>query len=108
MSGLIQVSITVGSQSEGQRIVDALLRDRLIACGQVFGPIRSSYWWQGKIETSEEWMCLAKSREENFAEIVRSVQEMHSYEVPEIIAVPLVASDEKYAQWVEAEVNKPL
>ncbi|MGA1875548.1 MAG: divalent-cation tolerance protein CutA [bacterium] len=73
----------------------------------MLGPIQSTYWWQDRIETSQEWLCLAKSKEEKFDEISRHVKRHHSYEVPEIIAVPLAASDETYAQWIEEEVNKP-
>jgi len=102
MAGLIQVFITAGSREEGQRLVDTLVRNRLAACGQVLGPIQSTYWWQGKVESSQEWMCLAKSQEEKFDEIVRMVKELHSYEVPEIIAVPLVAVSDSYEQWMKS------
>jgi periplasmic divalent cation tolerance protein len=105
MGGLIQVSITAKSQEEGQRIVDRLLETRLAACGQLFGPIQSTYWWQGRIETAREWMCLVKSREEKFGEIVRLVKELHSYQVPEIIAVPLAAASDSYEQWLREELE---
>ena len=105
MAGLIQVFITAGSREEGARIVDALVRNRLAACGQILGPIQSTYWWQGAVESSEEWMCLAKSQEEKFGEIVRLVKEMHSYKVPEIIAVPLIAASDSYEQWVREELK---
>lgn len=106
MGGLIQVSITVGSQEEGQRIVDRLVKTRLAACGQLLGPIQSTYWWQGRIETASEWMCLVKSQEEKFGEIVRLVKELHSYQVPEIMAVPLVAASDSYEQWLRKELKE--
>jgi len=105
MAGLIQVFITAGSREEGSHIADALVRNRLAACGQILGPIQSTYWWQGKVESSEEWMCLAKSLEDKFDEIVRMVKEMHSYKVPEIIAVPLIAASDSYEQWVREELK---
>jgi len=105
MAGFIQITITVGTREEGEQLVHNLVENRLIACGQILGPIQSTYWWKGKIETAQEWMCLAKSREEKFAEVVRQVRNMHSYEVPEIIAVPLIAVDENYAHWLEEELN---
>jgi len=105
MAGFIQITITVGTREEGEQLVYSLVKNRLIACGQILGPIQSTYWWKGKIETAQEWMCLAKSREEKFAEIVHQVRSMHSYEVPEIIAVPLIAVDEDYAHWLEEELN---
>ena len=105
MAGFIQITITVRTRDEGEQLVHNLVENRLIACGQILGPIQSTYWWKGKIETAQEWMCLAKSREEKFAEVVRQVRNMHSYEVPEIIAVPLIAVDENYAHWLEEELN---
>ena len=105
MADFIQITITVGTREEGQELVHSLVKNRLIACGQILGPIQSTYWWEGKIETAQEWMCLAKSKEEKFDEIVRQVRRMHSYEVPEIIAVPLIAVDENYAHWLEGELS---
>lgn len=105
MAGFIQITIIVGTKEEGEKLVHNLVENRLIACGQILGPIQSTYWWKGKIETSQEWMCLAKSKEKKFAEIVRQVKRTHSYEVPEIIAVPLIAVDENYAHWLEGELR---
>ena len=105
MTGFIQISIMVGSREEGQRLVNGLVKNRLIACGQILGSVQSTYWWKGEIETAQEWMCLAKSKEEKFGEIVDQVKQIHSYDVPEIIAVPLIAVDENYARWLEQEVN---
>ena len=106
MDGLIQVFITAASQEEGQRIVDALVKRRLAACGQLLGSIQSTYWWRGRIECAGEWLCLVKSQEEKFGDIVRLVEELHSYEVPEVVAVPLVAVSESYGQWLREELNK--
>ena len=105
MSGFIQINIAVGTKEEGQRLVHDLLKNRLIACGQILGPMHSTYWWKGKIETAQEWMCFAKSKEEKFSEILQQVRRLHSYEVPEIIAMPLIAVDENYARWLEEELN---
>ncbi|MEW6381082.1 MAG: divalent-cation tolerance protein CutA [bacterium] len=105
MTDFIQVFITASSREEGQRIVDALVKSRLIACGQVAGPIQSTYWWQGSIESSTEWLCLAKSREDKFAGIVSLVKELHSYQVPEIIAMPLAGVSDDYAQWMREELR---
>jgi len=105
MAGFIQITITVRTREEGEQLVHNLVENRLIACGQILGPIQSTYWWKGKIEAAQEWMCLAKSKEEKFAEVVRQVRRMHSYEVPEIIAVPLIAVDENYALWLEEELS---
>jgi len=106
MTGLIQVFITASSREEGEKIVEALVKNRLAACGQLVGPIQSTYWWQGRIESSAEWLCLVKSQEDKFSEIVGLVKKLHSYQVPEIIAMPLVAVSESYEQWMREELNR--
>lgn len=103
--GFIQVFITTGTKEEAKQIINSLVRDRLIACGQVTGPIESTYWWQGTIENSQEWLCIVKSKEEKFKGIVNLVKQIHSYEVPEIIACPLTALEENYARWLEEQLN---
>ena len=71
MSGFIQINISVGTKEEGQKLVHSLVKNRLIACGQILGPMQSTYWWKGKIETAQEWICFAKSKEEKFNEILQ-------------------------------------
>ena len=105
MAGFIQITITVGTREEGEQLVRNLVENRLIACGQISGPIRSTYWWKNKIEVAQEWVCLAKSKEEKFKAIAHQVRRLHSYEVPEIIAVPVIAVDENYAHWLEEELR---
>ena len=105
MASFIQITITVETREQGEQLVHNLVENRLIACGQILGPIQSIYWWKGNIEKAQEWMCLAKSKKDKFNEIVRQVKRIHSYEVPEIIAVPLIAVDENYAHWLEEELN---
>ena len=98
-----QVSITAGSAEEADRIATALLDARLAACVQVIGPVTSRYWWEGAQETATEWLCLAKSRTELIDRVVTAVRAVHSYEVPEVIAVPIVAGDPEYLAWLRTE-----
>ncbi len=103
MSEFLQVSTTVGNEDEAQRIARALLERRLAACVQVIGPITSHFRWEGEIETSQEWLCLAKARAVHYAELEKAVRELHSYEVAEIIAVPIVQGSCQYLAWMRKE-----
>lgn len=105
MSGFIHVITTTASQDEAERIARALLEKRLAACVQIVGPITSFYWWQGKIEQSREWLCIAKSQHKLFAQIEEAIKALHSYEVPEILAVPVVAGSESYLRWLSEQVQ---
>ena len=76
----------------------------MAACVQVAGPITSTYRWQGKIETAQEWQCWAKSRREFYDEIQQAIRRLHPYEVPEILALPVLAGSVDYLAWLEGEV----
>lgn len=101
----IQVITTTASKGEAERIARALLEKRLAACVQIVGPIESLYWWQGTINKSEEWLCLAKSTLGLFSKIEETIKALHSYEVPEILAVPVVAGSENYLRWLHEQVR---
>ena len=86
------------------------LRDRWSKGGwrpaQVTGPITSTYRWQGKIETAEEWQCWAKSRRDLYPQIEQAIRRLHPYQVPEILAMPILAGSADYLAWLEAETAK--
>jgi periplasmic divalent cation tolerance protein len=107
MSGVIQVITTTASREEAERIARALVEARLAACVQVLGPITSIYRWEGAIETSQEWRCEAKSRAELYDEIERAIRRLHSYQVPEILAVPVANGSAEYLAWLDREVKRP-
>jgi periplasmic divalent cation tolerance protein len=105
MSEHIQVLTTTASREDAERIARLLIEERLAACVQVVGPITSTYRWQGEIETSQEWLCLAKSRRELYDAIEKAIRGVHSYQVPEILAVPIVAGSAHYLAWLDGEVR---
>ncbi len=74
----------------------------MAACVQVAGPIASTYRWQGAIETSQEWLCLAKTMKANYEALEAAIRELHPYEVPEILAFPIVAAHQAYLEWLAA------
>lgn len=89
MSDVLQVVTTTASREEAERLARELVTRRLAACVQVAGPILSTYRWQGQIETSQEWTCTAKTLRSHYGEVAAAIGEFHSYEVPEILAVPV-------------------
>ena len=100
-----QITISAGSEDEATRIADALLHARLAACVQVVGPVHSRYWWQGARETALEHLCMVKSRLSLVDAVVAAVRAEHSYETPEIVAVPIVAGDAAYLEWLRSETG---
>lgn len=100
----IQVMVSCASDAEAKSIVRSLLEQRLIACGQITKEIESFYRWQGQIEHSQECLLLLKTTRQVFAAVEKAVLEKHSYDVPEIIATPLVAGSEKYLSWIDEQI----
>ena len=107
MTDYIQVVTTTEHEQDAAQIARLLVENRLAACVQVAGPVTSTYRWQGAIETSREWQCTAKSRRDLFSQIEEAVRRVHRYDVPEILAVPIVAGSGAYLQWLEAELEPP-
>ena len=100
MAEYLQVLTTVGSEAEAERLGAALVERRLAACVQVTGPISSHYRWQGKVEHSTEWMCVAKTEVSRYPEVEAAIRELHSYDEPEIVATPIVAGSKGYLDWI--------
>ncbi len=106
MADYIQVITTTTSKAEAEGIARALVQQRLAACVQVLGPITSTYWWQGKIETNQEWQCWIKSRRDLYEQIEQAIRQLHSYEVPEILAVAVTAGSDSYLAWIDDELRR--
>jgi periplasmic divalent cation tolerance protein len=104
MTDAIQVVTTIASREEAERIAGELVARRLAACVQIVGPITSTYRWQGKIETGQEWQCVVKTRASRYAAVEAAIRELHSYEVPEILALAIVAGHRGYLDWLAGEV----
>ncbi len=101
---LIMIMITSGSEQEAKIIIEKLLKNRLIACGNLIGPISSSFWWKEGIETSKEYLILLKSRKNLFNKIEREVLRLHSYEVPEMIVFPIIDGSKDYLKWLNTSL----
>lgn len=97
----IIVFITASNEDEAARIARALVEARLAACVNLIRNIRSVYSWQGKIEDEAEVLMIAKTRRSLFDALSKKVKELHSYTVPEIIALPIVAGSADYLNWLK-------
>lgn len=96
----IVVMMTAADADEASRIAELLVNQRLAACVQILPEMRSVYVWQGAVQREREVLLLAKTTRANFDELERKVREIHSYETPEIIAVPVVTGSEPYLKWL--------
>jgi periplasmic divalent cation tolerance protein len=105
MSEYLQVLTTTGSEEEAEGISAALVERRLAACVQVVGPIASRYRWQGEVETAREWLCLAKTEARRYPELEAAIRDLHSYDEPEIVAIPIVGGSAGYLDWVSHSVG---
>lgn len=101
---MILVMTTTGTADEAQRIGRELVERRLAACVQVDGPITSIYRWAGAVETSTEWRLTAKTRRESFNAVAAAIRELHSYQLPEIVAIDVAGASPEYRAWVEENV----
>ena len=97
----IVVFVTAKDEAEAQKISEKLLQAKLAACVNVISNIRSVFWWEGKIDQSNEVLLMIKSQKKLFSKIVAAVKSVHSYSVPEIIALPIVDGQKDYLQWIK-------
>ena len=105
MTEYIMVFVAVGSKEEAKKIASALVENRLAACVQIIPSINSVYKWKGKICDEEELLLLIKSRLDLFDKIKAKVKELHSYEVAEIMAIPVIAGSEDFLSWIKDETG---
>jgi len=105
MDEYIVVLITAPSKKAGAEIARALLEQRLAACVNIVSPVESLYVWKGEIHDDEEVLLIAKTKRAIFEEeLVPAVRAIHPYEIPEIIALPIVVGSRQYLDWIDAEV----
>ena len=96
MADFLQVQTTTSSRAEAERISDAVIEKKLAACVQIVGPITSRYRWEGKVNRDEELLLIVKTRRSLFSGLQKRVAELHSYEVPEIIAIDIDRGSRAY------------
>ena len=101
----IFVIMTTPNKEEASKIVRGLLEERLIACANIVGPVSSVFWWQGKIDEENEVLVLMKSHKNLFERLSKRVMEIHSYDVPEIIALPIIEGAPPYLGWLKTSLQ---
>jgi periplasmic divalent cation tolerance protein len=101
----VYIVLATAPESEAERLARSLVESRLAACVNVASGLTSFYWWKGSLEESRESLLIIKTTEEALEGLIARLREMHPYELPEIIAVPVEAGLEEYLDWVRGEVR---
>ncbi len=107
MTDKVVVLVTCGSNEEAERIARALVEARLAACVNILGPVRSIYRWEGKLNDDQEVLLLIKTSRALFDQVRHTVEKAHSYEVPEVICLPIIDGAPNYLNWLTDSVSEP-
>ena len=102
----IIILVTAKDKVEAEAISQALLKEHLIACANIVSPVTSFFWWQGKVDGAQECLIVMKSRLDLFAQVAERVRGLHSYEVPEVLAVPIVEGSAAYLGWMDEVLKR--
>lgn len=96
----IVVFITVPNQKEADKIASTLIKKKLAACVNIIENVHSLFWWQGKVARAKEALLIVKTRKRLVNKLIKKVKSLHSYEVPEIIALPIICGNKEYLKWI--------
>lgn len=99
------VYVTCPSRRSAERISAALVEERLAACANIIDEVTSVFHWEGRIDTDPESLLVIKTRVDRFAALERRVRELHDYDVPEVIAMPIIAGSASYLEWIDENVE---
>ena len=105
MSSFIQVQTTCDDRETLEKIAELLVNRKLAACVQIIGPITSYFRWEGKVDNAQEFVCYIKTRAGHFETVAAIVNELHSYDLPQIIALPIVSVTDEFANWITEETG---
>lgn len=100
MTGSAVVLVSASSQNEADKIARELVNTKLAACVSIIPNMRSIYTWEGKVEDSEEYLLIIKTRAELFEQVKQAIQGLHSYKIPEIISLPITHALDDYVRWI--------
>jgi len=103
----IVVLITVGSEDEATKIARAIVDKKLVACVNIFPGVRSIFHWEGQVREEQEWLLMAKTVSQLFEQVVDAVKGLHSYSVPEVIALPIQHGLPEYLRWIGDVTKQP-
>jgi periplasmic divalent cation tolerance protein len=104
MTEYIQVFTTTDTKENARQIAKKVVEKNLAACAQIIGPILSIFWWKNNINEEEEWLIIIKSKKNLYDDLEHAIMKVHKYEIPEILAVPVLAGAKSYLEWLDGEV----
>ncbi|MBN1526047.1 MAG: divalent-cation tolerance protein CutA [Candidatus Omnitrophica bacterium] len=104
-AGHIVIFVTCSSREEAETIAGALLSGKIAACANIIPDVKSNFWWKGRIDSADETLLVLKTTKRNFRKAEKAVRRLHSYEVPEIIALPIAAGSKAYLGWITKSVK---
>jgi periplasmic divalent cation tolerance protein len=102
----VELRTTLDDRDAAAELVRAAVDERLAACGQIIGPIESTYWWKGSIEAEQEWLCVFKTTRTLAERLGEFVLERHPYEVPEVVIVAFDGTSKDYGEWIREETEE--
>jgi periplasmic divalent cation tolerance protein len=105
VTGCCQVTTAVAEEAAAAEMADRIVAERLAACAQVVGPVRSSYHWEGEVRVALEWLVVAKTTDARLAQLTSRIQALHSYDVPEIVTFTIAAGNPEYLRWIRDETT---
>lgn len=100
------IFVTCANNKEAERIARALVENKLVACVNILDKIKSIFWWQGKVEEARETLLIIKSKRSKLSKIIKLVRSLHGYDVPEIIALPIIGGYKPYLKWIDASISR--
>lgn len=101
----IVILITCPNRREGKKIARHLVKQRLVACVNIIEKINSVFWWQKRVDLANEVLLIAKSKKSLMPKVIRQVKSLHSYQIPEVIALPIVAGNKDYINWINESLT---
>jgi len=101
----IEVVVTVPDREKAREIARLVIERCLVACAQISGPVESIYWWEGKVESGQEWVLTMKTKRSLYSRLESLIRKVHPYKVPQIIALPIIEGYRDYLRWIESEVR---
>ena len=104
VKNFVIIMVTCVSRKEALDVSERLLAKRLVACANIMSGVQSKFWWKGKLDSAREVLVMMKTVKANFKKIEIEIKRVHSYEVPEIIAVPIVAGSRDYLDWINRTI----
>ncbi len=101
----ILVIVSAANKKEAEKIAQAAVKKKLAACANILPNIKSFFWWQGRIDNASEVLIFLKTTRAKFEKLRKAIKSIHSYDVPEIIALPIVAGDKNYLEWIDESLR---